>query len=102
MAREKLRKRKDIPDCYKWNMQDMFATDELWEEEAELSLKLADELAKYKGMLSASAKTLLEYFVKADKLTETFPVAVPLHTLVLEAAPALLPALYTPVVLTYL
>ena len=68
MARAKLRKRKDIPDCYKWNMQDMFATDELWEEEAELSLKLADELAKYKGMLSASAKNLLEYFVKADKL----------------------------------
>ena len=65
MARAKLRKRKDNPDCYKWNMQDMLATDELWEEEAELSLKLADELAEYKGTLSASAKNLLEYFVKA-------------------------------------
>lgn len=68
MARTKLRKRNEIPDCYKWNMQDMFATDELWEEEAELSLTLAKELSAYKGTLAQSAKQLLEYFVKSDTL----------------------------------
>ncbi len=68
MARAKIRKRSEIPNCYKWNMQDMFATDELWEEEAELCLTLAKELAEYKGTLADSAKNMLEYFVKSDKL----------------------------------
>ena len=35
MGKDKLRKRDEIPAQYKWNMQDMFATDELWEEEAD-------------------------------------------------------------------
>ena len=30
MGKNKLRKRDEIPAQYKWNMQDMFATDELW------------------------------------------------------------------------
>ena len=66
MGKDKLRKRDEIPAQYKWNMQDMFATDELWEEEAEKVLELAKELAQYKGRLSESAATLLEFFKKSD------------------------------------
>lgn len=67
MAKE-LRNRKDIPDKYKWNMQDMFATDELWEEEAKQLLEMAKDLEKYQGRLGESAATLLEFFKKSDEL----------------------------------
>ncbi|MGN1155704.1 MAG: oligoendopeptidase F [Agathobacter sp.] len=67
MAKE-LRNRKDIPDKYKWNMKDMFATDELWEEEAKQLLEMAKDLEKYQGRLGESAATLLEFFKKSDEL----------------------------------
>lgn len=68
MGKDKLRKRDEIPAQYKWNMQDMFATDELWEEEAEQVVELAKGLEKYVGRLSESAATLLEFAKKLDEL----------------------------------
>ena len=67
MAKE-LKSRKDIPDQYKWNMQDLFATDELWEEEAKQLQELAKEIAQYQGRLSESAATLLAFLKKSDEL----------------------------------
>ena len=69
MGAKKLRKRDEIPAQYKWNMQDMFASDELWEEEAQLLLDLAKEISTYKGRLSESAAVLLEFMKKSDKLS---------------------------------
>ena len=69
MAKE-LKARKDIPDKYKWNMQDLFATDELWEEEAKLVQQLAKEIAQYQGKLSESAATLLSFLKKTDELQQ--------------------------------
>ena len=69
MGAKRLRTRDEIPAQYKWNMQDMFASDELWEEEAQLVLDLAKEAENcYKGRLSESAKTLLEFFKKIDEI----------------------------------
>jgi len=68
MGKDKLRKRDEIPAQYKWNMQDMFASDELWEEEAQQVLDLAKELEEYKGRLSDSAATLLAFFQKLDEV----------------------------------
>ena len=67
MAKE-LKSRKDIPDQYKWNMQDLFATDELWEEEAKQLQELAKEIAQYQGRLSESAATLLAFLKKSDEV----------------------------------
>lgn len=67
MAKE-LKSRNDIPDQYKWNMQDLFATDELWEEEAKQLQELAKEIAQYQGRLSESAATLLAFLKKSDEL----------------------------------
>lgn len=70
MGTKKLRKREEIPAQYKWNMQDMFASDELWEEEAQLVLDLAKEVEQtYKGRLSENAATLLEFFKKSDEIS---------------------------------
>ena len=68
MGKNKLRKRDEIPAQYKWNMQDMFATDELWEEEAQQVLDLAKDLEAYKGRLSESAATMLAFFQKLDEV----------------------------------
>ncbi len=68
MGKNKLRTRDEIPAKYKWNLQDMFATDELWESEAQLVLDLANEIKSYKGRLSESAATLLEYLKKSDEV----------------------------------
>lgn len=68
MGTTKLRKRDEIPAEYKWNMQDMFASDELWEKEAEELLALAKELEQYKGRLSESAAVLLEFLKKTDEM----------------------------------
>ena len=65
---KELKARNDIPNQYKWNMQDMFASDELWEEEAKQLLELAKEIAQYQGRLSESAATLLEFLKKSDEL----------------------------------
>ena len=67
MAKE-LKSRKDIPDQYKWNMQDMFASDEAWEEEAKQLVELAKDIAQYQGRLSESAATLLAFLKKSDEL----------------------------------
>ena len=67
MGKDKLRKRDEIPAQYKWNMQDMFATDELWEEEAQQVLDLAKDIEQYKGRLSESAATLLAFAKKLDE-----------------------------------
>ena len=40
MADTKLRKRSEISEEYKWKLEDMYATDELWEEEADKLEKL--------------------------------------------------------------
>lgn len=69
MGDNKLRKREEIEQKYKWNMQDMYATDELWEEEVQLVLKLATEIETYKGSLSNSAKTLLDFCKKEDEIS---------------------------------
>lgn len=68
MGTEKLRKRDEIPAQYKWNLEDMFATDELWEEEAQQVFELAKEIEQYQGRLSESADTLLAFFQKLDEL----------------------------------
>jgi len=61
-------KREEIDRKYKWTLEDMFASDELWEKEADETLELAKEFAKYKGTLSLSVKALLEALSKSDEL----------------------------------
>ena len=53
------KERKQIKDCYKWRLEDIFATDQNWEEEfKQVQAKLAD-FPKYSGKLTDD-KTILE------------------------------------------
>lgn len=69
MADTKLRKRSEIPEEYKWKLEDMYATDELWEEEADKLEKLGEEIAQFKGKLSDSADSLLAFMKKKDEIS---------------------------------
>lgn len=69
MADTKLRKRSEIPEEYKWKLEDMYATDELWEEEADKLEKLGEEIAQFKGRLSDSADSLLAFMKKKDEIS---------------------------------
>ena len=70
-----IRKRSDIPVEDTWATEDLFATDELWEEMLQTLEEDKNVLASYAGKLSGSAQALYEYLskmeavdVKADRL----------------------------------
>ncbi len=67
MNNNKVLKRNEISDEYKWNLEDMFASDELWEEEYEQTKELCNKIASYQGKLTESAATLLAYFQDTDE-----------------------------------
>lgn len=67
MNNNKVLKRDEISDEYKWNLEDMFASDELWEEEYEQTKELCNKIASYQGKLTESVATLLAYFQDTDE-----------------------------------
>ena len=69
MNEKKLRKRDEIPQEYKWKLEDMYASDELWEDETKKVSVLAADIAKLDGHLSDDAGKLLDFFKKQDELT---------------------------------
>ncbi|MGG6432461.1 oligoendopeptidase F [Anoxybacillus sp. D401a] len=52
--------RKDVPTEYTWRLEDIFATDEQWEEEFQAIAALLPKFSEYKGRLGESAETLYE------------------------------------------
>lgn len=69
MDKTVVKKRSEIAKEFQWNLEDMFATDELWERELEQTLVQAKELAGYQGRLDESAEVMLEYLTKEDALS---------------------------------
>ena len=69
MSTTTLRKRSEIPDIYKWKLEDIYPTDQDWENEVELALKLAGEIRELEGKLGDSAAVLLDYFKRMDQLS---------------------------------
>ena len=63
MSEKRLQKRDEISDEYKWKLEDMYETDELWEAECEkASAAWQKKLSGFKGHLADSAATLLDFF----------------------------------------
>lgn len=67
-TKKRLPKRAEIPDQYKWRLEDLFATDELWEEEFRRVKTLLPQAEQYKGHLSESADRLLAALQLADEI----------------------------------
>lgn len=61
-------KRSQVKTEYKWKTEDIFASDELWEESFEKAEKIAD-FSRYSGKLS-DKNTLLKFFKEDDEFSK--------------------------------
>lgn len=62
--------RKEIPDRYKWRLEDIYASDNLWEQDFQQVKKLTGEVEAYRGKLGQSAQALLEALQLEYRLQE--------------------------------
>jgi oligoendopeptidase F len=67
---KELPKRSEIPEELTWNLEDIFATDELWEKELKALKEEFPKLEAYQGKLATSAQTLYALFQLQDELAE--------------------------------
>lgn len=63
-------KREEIPQQYKWKMEDLYATNEAWEADFLKLQKGIEELSKFEGTLGQSAENLLEMHETLDHLNQ--------------------------------
>ena len=61
MKNTKITSRDDIPLQDRWATEDLYASDELWEQELQCMIAQGQEMAAFKGTLGNDAKTLLSY-----------------------------------------
>ncbi len=70
---EKLKKRSEIDDKFKWKLEDTYASDDLWEADFLELKKKTEEMKKYKGNLTSTAdnfKKGLELYFSIDRLLD--------------------------------
>jgi len=67
---QKLPARQEIPAEYKWRLEDIYAGDELWEQDFQKALQMAGEVEAYRGRLGESARTLLQALQARESLSE--------------------------------
>lgn len=68
MSENKVRERNDIPVEYRWKMEDIYATDELWKKDFEKLSAEYENLAAYKGRLSENGHVLYEYLKEKERI----------------------------------
>lgn len=68
--RQTLPKRSEIPAEYKWRLEDLYATDSLWEEDVEKIRAMMEQIRSRQGTLSQSGKNLLDVLVLQDELSK--------------------------------
>ena len=62
----KLKKRSEIDDKYKWDLSLMYKSEEQFEKEKEALLKEISELEKFKGHITDSASTLYDFIILSE------------------------------------
>jgi oligoendopeptidase F len=65
---QKVPQRSEIPDKYKWRLQDIYPTDSLWEYDFSRVEKLMPQMDRFKGHLSESGQVLLNCLVMQDSI----------------------------------
>ncbi|MFA6808665.1 MAG: M3 family oligoendopeptidase, partial [Eubacteriales bacterium] len=65
---EILRSREEIPQEYKWNLEDIFSSFDEWEKMFKETEKMVGQVERYAGKMSESAEQLLECLEWAEEL----------------------------------
>lgn len=66
---ERIPQRADISAENKWSIEDIYASDELWERDFEKARGYVEKIASFKGQLCQSAEKLLEFFRLEDEMS---------------------------------
>lgn len=61
-------KRSEVDKRFTWAIEDLYASDELWQEEYNRIKDMLPRISEYQGKLSESAETLLGYLKLSDEL----------------------------------
>lgn len=69
MDEKKIPLREEIASSDKWAIEDIYATDELWENDLIKLKEYADTLSAYRGKISKSAKALFEFLKLDDEVS---------------------------------
>ncbi len=64
--------RKDIPEKYKWNLQDIYKSKADWLKDKDVVVKQIDEIAAFKGHLAESSDMFLKAMVTYFSASKTF------------------------------
>lgn len=65
-------KRDEIPEAYKWRLEDIYSSDELWEKDFKRVVEMAGKLPAYKGVMGDNAEKLLECLNLSIEMTRLF------------------------------
>lgn len=65
-------KRNEIPEEYKWKLEDIYASNDLWERDYQKVKEMADKLSPYKDHMDKSAVELLECLNLSTEMTRLF------------------------------
>lgn len=60
VAVSQMKVREELPEKYKWNLTDLYASDDTWKDEKNRLQQEMQQMKSFKGKLTASAATLLE------------------------------------------
>lgn len=72
MANKKIPERSEVPVQYTWNTDDLFVSDEAWQEAYDAVQTKIPQLAAYAGRLSESAATLYEFLKLDQEISDEF------------------------------
>ena len=69
MSEERIPKRSEVPEQFKWALEDIYATDEKWVEDLQKLKAMPERIAAFKGRLSESADTLYDFMQLSDEIS---------------------------------
>ena len=67
-----VKKRQDCDPAYQWHIEDLYASDELWEKDYKALAKETKELAAYEGRLKEGSAIFVEYMHKKEAVLKKF------------------------------
>lgn len=65
-----LKKRAEVENEYKWNIEDLYESDDLWQKDADKVSKMVEEFRGCQGTMSESAGQLLKVLKAQDEMEE--------------------------------
>lgn len=69
MSEERIPKRSEVPEQFKWALEDIYDTDEKWAEDLQKLKAMPERIAAFKGRLSESADTLYDFMQLSDEIS---------------------------------